>query len=126
MQEFGGEKRDSQFVMPGEGVAVTGAIRYGAADDVCQRAIGLNEIEIGGRDVCQCVSEIAYQRDGFEKNFGKHDCRADVQINSAAVHASDHLGKQAKIRVRRFAKSRAVPRWMKGRDVRATRDVSGE
>lgn len=50
VKDVSGEQRDDEFVVACDGIATACAIGYGATNDVCQRAIGLDEIEIGGRD----------------------------------------------------------------------------
>lgn len=47
----GGQERDGQFMVARDGVATASAIGDGAAHDVGQRAIGLNEVEMGGGEI---------------------------------------------------------------------------
>ena len=99
----GGKKRQKDFVMAGDGVAA-GFFRFGFAvcfgcagggplDDVLQRAIVLEKIEIRGSDGAQRRAEIARDGDGFQKNLGQNHRGAPIQIHTAGMHFADQRAK---------------------------------
>ena len=47
----GGQKGNCEFVMSGNRIALAGAVLRRTADYVCQRSVGLNEVEVSGCDV---------------------------------------------------------------------------
>src|ERR1044071_1351755 len=125
-EEFGGEERDGQFMMSGDGEAATCAAAGRAADDVGERAVGLYEVEVGRREVFQRVAEVADERDALEEDLGQDHGRADVEVDAAAAHSTHKLREQAEVRVRRRAQGRAVGLRVAVRDVRPDGDVRGE
>src|SRR5919199_1271041 len=72
-EEFGGEERDGQLVVACDGEAAARAAARGAPDDVRERAVGLYEVEVGGREVFERVAEIAHERHALEENFRQDD-----------------------------------------------------
>src|SRR2546423_14435060 len=100
-QEFGGEEGDRKFVVAGDGEAAPRAAARGASDDVCEWAVGLYEVEVGGREVFERMAEVAHERHALEEDFRQHDRRAYVEVDTAAVHAPHKLCEQAEVRVRR-------------------------
>src|SRR5947209_1611265 len=102
-EEFGCEERNRQLMMTRDGEAAARTAARRTADDVRQWAIGLYEVEVGGREVFERVAEVSDERHAFEEDFRQHDRRADVEIDAAAVQAPDEFGEQAKVRVRRRA-----------------------
>ena len=92
----GSEQRQKNFVMAGNGVTArffgfgfaifAGRAGGGALDDVLQRAIVLEEIEIGRGDGTKRRAEIADHGDGFEKNLGQNDGGSPVEIHAAGMH----------------------------------------
>lgn len=75
----------------------------GAFDDVLERAVVLQEIEIGRGDGTQRRTEIARDGDGFEKNLGQDDGRAPVQVDAAGVHFANEGAEQAEVAMGRSA-----------------------
>ena len=74
--DCGGQERHKNFVMAGDGVAsgfVAARCGGGTADHILQRAIVLEEIEIGGGDRVERSAEIAGDADSFQKNLGEDD-----------------------------------------------------
>lgn len=67
-------------------VTLTGRGGGGALDDVLQRTIVLEEIEIRRGNGAQGSSKIADHGDGFEKNLGEDDGGAPVEIRAAGMH----------------------------------------
>src|SRR5690348_3049757 len=94
--ERGGEEWQEYFVMARNGVAsgFFGGVRIfggrrGALDDVLQRAVMLEKIEIGGRDGTKRNAQIANDSDSLEKNFRQDDRRAPIEIDAAGVHPAN-------------------------------------
>src|SRR3954469_432685 len=69
--QLGGEQGNGQLVMAGDRIATTCSTGGRTANHIGERAVGLNEIEVGGGDVVEWMSEIANQRHTLQKNFGK-------------------------------------------------------
>src|SRR5688500_304938 len=84
--EHCGEQGNGQFMMTRDRISLAGALFGRTSHDVCQRTVRLYEIEVCGRDVRQWIAEVPHQRHAFQKYFRQHDCRSNVEINSAAVH----------------------------------------
>ena len=95
-------------------------------DDVGERAIGLDEVEVGSCEIFKWMTQVAYKGDGLQKYLRQHDRRPYVQVDAATVHAAHEFCEQAKIRVRGRPQSSAVHARMKMRDVRADGDVRRE
>src|SRR3954470_10621665 len=93
-EEFGREEGDGQLVVARDGEASARAAARGSADDVCERAVRLYEVEVGGREVRERVADVAYERDALEEDFGQYHGRAYVEIDAAAVHTPDQLREQ--------------------------------
>jgi hypothetical protein len=139
--ESSGEERHENFVMAGErvaagvfglaadffgGVIFCGGIRGGAADDVLQWAIVLEEIEIGGGDGTERSAEIARDGDGFEKNFRENDGRAPVEINAAGLHFADEGAEELEVVMRGGAEIFSGSAAMNVGDVRADGEMDGD
>ena len=58
-------------------------------DDVLQRAVMLQKIEIGGGDRAQRRAEIARDGDGLQKNLRQDHRGAPVEIDAAGMHLAD-------------------------------------
>jgi hypothetical protein len=125
-EEFGGEERDGEFVVARDGEASARAAARGSADDVRERAVGLHEVEVRGREVRERVAEVSHERDALEEDFGQYHGGADVEVDAAAVQTPDQLREQTEVRVGRRAERRAVHARVEVRDVRADGDVRGE
>jgi len=101
-------------VVAGDGVAVrfrsaaasTG--RGGTLHYILQRTVVLNKVEVRGGNGAERDAEIANERDGFEKNFGKQDGGAPVEIDAAGMHLLDQGAEEAEIVVRGCAESSTV------------------
>ncbi len=65
----------------------------------------------------QRMFKIAHERHGFKEDFGKHDCRTDVEIDTACVHPPHEFSEETEIRVCRLAETCAISARVKVRDV---------
>ncbi len=126
------EQGHHDFVMAGERVAGGffrvakiggGRIGRGALDDVLQRTVMLQEIEIRGGDGAKRRAEIARDGDSLQKDFGQNDGGAPVQINAAGMHSADESAEQFEIVVRGSAEVFAGSGAMNVRNIRADGDV---
>src|SRR5690348_10459034 len=130
--ERGGEQRQENFVMAGDGVASGsfGGVRIfggrrGALDDILQRAIVLEKIEIGRRDGTKRSAQIANNSDSLEEDFRQDDSRAPIEIDAAGVHPADEGAEEAEIMMRRRAEIFAGGSAMHVRNIGADGEMDG-
>ena len=71
-----GEKRNHNFMMTGQGKAATRSGGGRSTHDIGERAVMLDKIEVCGRKIGERITEIAHDRDGFQKNLRQNDRRA--------------------------------------------------
>src|SRR6267143_3290967 len=127
----GGDERQEQLVVTGDGVAVrcrsAAAVgwRRGALHYILQRTVVLDKVEVGRGDGPERDAEIANDGNGFEKNFGQKDGRAPIEIDAAGMHLLDESAEEPEIQMRGRAESGAVGGAMHVRNVRADGEMDG-
>src|SRR5258708_25284627 len=88
----GGNERQKQLVMAGDGVAARfrfaaatlgggGALHY-----ILHRTVVLDKVKVRRSNGAGGHAEIANDRNGFEENFGQTNAGAPVKINTARSH----------------------------------------
>ena len=115
------EQGDHEFVMAGKRIALA-ALHGGALYHVDAGAIVLDHVEVGGDEVIDFVTQVAGNGEGFEKEFGEDDGRADVEIR-AAFEGGDDRAEGAKVFKGRAADGFAADTRLLVCDVRAYGDV---
>src|SRR6267378_1487859 len=122
----GGNERQEQLVVAGDGVAV----RFGSAAAaaaagsggtlyyILQRTVVLDKVEVRGGDGAERDAEIANDGNGFQKNFGQKDGGAPIEIDAAGMHPLDQRAEEAEIVMRGVSQRRAVDGRMHVRNVR--------
>ena len=75
----GGEQRNHDFVMAGDGVAVAAGARVRAFDHIDLGPVVLQEIEIDRGEVGERMAEIADHGNSFQENFRQHHRRATLR-----------------------------------------------
>src|SRR4029453_9124518 len=70
LREGGGEKRNEDLVVPGQPVAAADTARR-PLHDVRARPVGLDEVEVRGREVAERVPEVPDERDRLQEDLGK-------------------------------------------------------
>ena len=64
----------------------------------------LDEVEVGRRKFLKPMSEIANDRNRFQKYLRQNNRRADIDINTAAIEFLSHSTEEAEILIGRFSK----------------------
>src|SRR5207244_13306414 len=101
-----GDERQGQLVVAGNSVDVRCRSAAGVRGRGwtlhynLQRTVVLNKVEVRGGDGAERDAEIADDGNGFEKNFGKKDGGAPVEIDAAGMHLLDEGGEEAEVVVR--------------------------
>ena len=111
LDEGRGEQRDHDFVMAGDGVAVSAGARVRTFHDVDLGPVMLEEIEIDRGEVGERMAEVADHGNSFQEYLGQHHGRANIEIDAAVVNVLHQRTEQAKIMVRGAAYSVAAERW---------------
>ena len=84
-------------MMPDQSDAAPARTRVGPLHDVDARAVVLNEIQIGRRELFQAVTEIAHHRNRLQEYFRKDHGGSDVDVDPAVVQPGNEAAKQAEI-----------------------------
>src|SRR6202521_3443849 len=127
----GGNERQEQLVVAGDGVAVrfraatAAGGRGGALHYILQRTVVLDKVEVRGGDGTERDAEISNDRDGFEKNFGQKDGGAPIEVDAAGMHLLHKRAEQSEVVMRGIAKCSAAGRGMHVRNVRADGEMDG-
>src|SRR5687767_2704435 len=111
--------------MTGEGVAAPDAGDR-ALDDIGERAVVLNKIEVRRREVFQVIAEVADDGDGLEENLRQDDGGAEVEVDAAVIQLLDKGAEQAKILQRRLPQAGAVSVPVHVNNIGADGDVSSQ
>ena len=82
----------------------------------------LDHVEVGCGEVIDGVTEVAGNGEGFEKEFGEDDGRADVEVR-AAFEGGDDRAESSKVFKGRAANGFATNSWLLVCDVCAYGDV---
>ena len=126
LDEGGGEQRNHDFVMAGDGVAVSAGARMRAFDHVDFGPIMLQEIEVDRGEISQRMAEVAHHGNRFQEYFWQHHGRANIEIDAAVIDVFDERTEQPKIMVRRTAQNVAFGGGMRMRRVCSDGDVHGD
>src|SRR5713226_1003678 len=127
----GGDERQKQLVMAGDGVAArflsAAATRGGGGTlhYILQRTVVLDKVKVRSGNGAEGYAEIADDRNGFEEDFGQENGGAPVEIHAARMHLFDERAEKAEIKMRGGAESSAVSGAMHVGNVRADGDVDG-
>jgi len=119
-------------VVAGDGVAVrfrsavAASGRGGTLHYILQRTVVLNKVEVRRGNGAERNAEISNDAHGFEKNFGKQDGRAPVEINAAGMHLLDEGAEEAEVVVRGGAERGTVGGAVHVGDVRADGEMDGD
>src|SRR5712691_4960859 len=127
----GGDERQKQLVVAGDGVAARfrsaaatlgggGALHY-----ILHRTVVLDKVKVRSGNGAEGDAEIADDRDGFEEDFGQENGGAPVEIHAARMHLLDERAEKAEVQMRGRAKSSAVSGAMHVRNVGSDGDVDG-
>src|SRR5258707_3737575 len=99
----GGNERQEQLVVAGDGVAVefravaAASGRCGALHYILQRTVVLDKVEVCGGNGADRDAEIAYDGNGFEKNFWQKDGGAPIEIDAAGMHLLHKRAEQPEV-----------------------------
>src|ERR1051325_3464911 len=72
------QERHREFVMADDRIPASGTVRCRPMDDICHRAVALDEIEVCGRNVAQLVAQVSDDGHGLQKDLGHHDRRTVI------------------------------------------------
>ena len=97
--------------------------RVRAFDHIELGPIVLEEIEIDGGEIRERIAEIPNHGDGFQEDFGKHDGRADIEIDAAVMKVFDERAQQAEIVVRGAPQGLAARARVRMRSIGSDGDV---
>lgn len=97
----------------------------GPLNDILERAIMLNEIEVGGCDGLERHSKVAHDGNGLKKNFRQKHSRSPIQVDTARVHLFHETAEQSKIEKSGGAEARPVGGRVHMRNVGTDRQMDG-
>src|SRR5207245_8029698 len=109
----GGDERQKQLVVAGDGVAVrfgtaAAAGSGGTLHYILQRTVVLNKVEVRSGNRAQRDAQVANDGNGFEKNFRQEDGGTPIEIDAAGMHLLDEGAEKAEIAIRGGAESGTV------------------
>src|SRR6266403_1143708 len=128
----GGNERQEQLVVAGDGVAVrfrsaaASSGRGGTLHYILQRAVVLNKVEVRSGNGAERDAEIADNAHGFKKNFGEQDGGTPIEIDAARMHLLDEGAEEAEVVMRGGAEGGAVGRAVHVGNVRANGEMNGD
>src|SRR5208283_3781807 len=123
VRQNAGQKRDQNPMMAEDGVAAAAALGVGTFDDIDARAIVIAEVEVDGREFGERAAQVAHGADGLEEDLGKHDGRADIQVDAASVELAQQGAEKTEVVMRGRADGGAGGGGMSVRRVGADGDV---
>src|SRR5687768_8002842 len=115
------EKRDHDLVMPRNRVSASDT-RGRPGDDVRERSVVAEKIEIDCGEPLERAALVSYQCDRLEKHFGENDGRSAIEVH-AALEPRDHRRKIAKVAQACVAERRTRCQRMHMHDIGADRDM---
>src|SRR5713226_6115854 len=128
----GGNERQEQLVVAGDGVAVrsrsAAAVggRGGTLHYILQRTVVLDKVEVRSSNRAERDAEIANDGNGFEKNFGQKNGGAPIEVDAAGMHLLNEGAEEAEIVMRGGAEGGAVGGAVHVRNVRADGEMNGD